>query len=58
VSFKEGVGGYASCREVSISTQYIASYNCMNGVTYAHVPDTGHNLIGSFMTTGVYSGAT
>lgn len=41
--------GYQGFREVVISTQYIADWNCQNGVTYSDVP-TPYNTIADWMT--------
>ena len=49
-TLKQGEGGYSSFHEVSVTNQYIASWNCNNGVTYADAPYGGqYNNIGSWI---------
>ena len=57
VTFKQDVNGYTDTREAEISTQYIDSWNCFNGVTYTHLPTTGYHTINGWMSTGFYTDA-
>lgn len=55
---QQAVSGYTSFREVQISTQYNASYNCYNGVTYSDNPSNPSIALSQWITTGYYASDT